>query len=113
MRASSFLRSASEIMSPSAVTEPPPSSGANPQSSHQSTVATACLQGQHGQIHRSAGPCADANLEGVTLNSQQFGSAKLIGADLTGAEWSKDVAAPDGWVRDPRSGRLRRAHAGA
>ena len=55
---------------------------------------------------------ADANLDGATLNSQLFGRAKLTGADLTGAKWSKNVAAPDGWVRDPRSGRLRRAHAG-
>jgi hypothetical protein len=34
-------------------------------------------------------------------------------ANLSGAKWPKDVQAPAGWVRDPSSGRLKRANTGA
>lgn len=46
----------------------------------------------------------DANLTGANL-----ADANLTGAILTGAKWAKGVAPPKGWVRDPRSGRLKRA----
>jgi uncharacterized protein YjbI with pentapeptide repeats len=56
----------------------------------------------------------NANLTGVTLSSEYFPRrVNFTGADLNGAKWSENVAAPDGWVRDPRSGLLKRVNAGA
>jgi hypothetical protein len=36
--------------------------------------------------------------------------ADFTGADLSGAAWPEDVPVPEGWERDPSSGRLSRTH---
>jgi hypothetical protein len=46
----------------------------------------------------------NADLTGTTLTG-----ADLTGANLTGAAYPEDRLAPEGWERDPGSGRLRRA----
>jgi len=55
-----------------------------------------------------------ANLRGANLNIANLRGARLRGADLSGADLSGTIypetePIPDGWVRDPGSGRLRRA----
>jgi hypothetical protein len=61
----------------------------------------------------------DADLTGADLTDAQFNRADLTGADLTHADlsnadltdarWAPDPRPPAKWVRDPDSGRLRRA----
>jgi Pentapeptide repeats (8 copies) len=46
----------------------------------------------------------DANLTGANLRS-----ARLAGANLTGAAWPHGLTVPEGWQRNPDSGRLARA----
>jgi hypothetical protein len=50
-----------------------------------------------------------ANLTHADLTHADLTSADLTGADLTGALWPADQPVPKGWLRDPHSGRLRRA----
>jgi hypothetical protein len=52
---------------------------------------------------------ARADLTGADLTGADLAHAFLAGADLTGAYWAADVAVPEGWRRQPGSGRLRRA----
>ena len=54
-----------------------------------------------------------ANLTSAILTGADLSGANLTGTILTGAKWSKNVPAPEGWIRDPGSGRLRRGHAGS
>ncbi len=61
-----------------------------------------------------------ANLSGANLTGAQLGrsrhdklfdpdsSANLTGARLNGTRWPSPQAVPEGWVRDPDSGELRR-----
>jgi uncharacterized protein YjbI with pentapeptide repeats len=54
-----------------------------------------------------------ANLTGAFLVHANLAGARLAGANLTGADltdayWPQGVAAPGGWQRNPRSGRLER-----
>jgi Pentapeptide repeats (8 copies) len=63
----------------------------------------------------------DANLTGADLTDADLTGADLTYADLTDADLTYanlnlarlavDAPVPDGWVRDPGSGRLSRAHA--
>jgi hypothetical protein len=46
----------------------------------------------------------DADLTGANLSDAQFASA-----DLTRARWPSDTPAPQGWQRNPESGRLEKA----
>jgi Pentapeptide repeats (8 copies) len=50
-----------------------------------------------------------ATLSGADLSGANLGCADLARANLDGAIWSEAERAPDGWERDPASGRLRRA----
>jgi uncharacterized protein YjbI with pentapeptide repeats len=50
-----------------------------------------------------------ASLVGANLTDANLTGVDLTGADLTGARLSGDTPVPDGWVRDPDSGRLKRA----
>jgi uncharacterized protein YjbI with pentapeptide repeats len=57
---------------------------------------------------------AEVDLTGVNLTSADFTHAVIAEADLTGAnladaKWPEGVAAPAGWVRDSKSGRLSSA----
>ncbi len=52
---------------------------------------------------------ADADLKGADLTDADLTGADLTGADLSRALWLQESPAPEGWVRDPGSGRLRRA----
>jgi uncharacterized protein YjbI with pentapeptide repeats len=54
-----------------------------------------------------------ADLTGADLTGADLTGANFFRADLTGAKWPKAYQAPAGWVRDPTSGRLKRANAGA
>ncbi len=64
-----------------------------------------------------------ADLIGADLTNTDFTGADLSGADLAGedltdvfldgTEWPEERPAPEGWVRDPRSGQLSRAGADA
>ena len=68
--------------------------------------------------------CGGASFTGATLTSANFTGATLTGANFTGATlthanfsgadlrsaiWPENVPVPRGWVRDPRSGLLKRA----
>jgi uncharacterized protein YjbI with pentapeptide repeats len=53
----------------------------------------------------------DADLTRADLTGADLTGADFAGADLTAAIWPSRVAIPDGWERDPSSGRLRRANA--
>ena len=55
----------------------------------------------------------DADLAGADLTHARLTDARLSGADLTGALWAQESPLPEGWVRDPESGRFRRADAGS
>jgi uncharacterized protein YjbI with pentapeptide repeats len=44
------------------------------------------------------------------IGAYNFNSAGFTGADFTDAPWSQGSPAPEGWVRDPDSRRLRRAN---
>jgi hypothetical protein len=50
-----------------------------------------------------------ADLFGADLTGANLAVANLTGANLTRAKWPLSVTVPDGWVRDPDSGRLERA----
>lgn len=52
-----------------------------------------------------------ANLQRANLIGASLTNADLTGAYLGGALWQPDKRAPDGWVCDSSSGRLRRARA--
>lgn len=67
---------------------------------------------QLGGAHLTRG----TNLSGANLQRANLASARLTDADLTGAYlggalWPADERAPEGWVCDPSSRRLRRARA--
>jgi uncharacterized protein YjbI with pentapeptide repeats len=51
----------------------------------------------------------NANLTYANLTYANLTGAHLAGANLTGAIWPKKIPVPNGWVRDPSSGRLRSA----
>jgi hypothetical protein len=51
----------------------------------------------------------DASFRGANLFGANLTAAHLFGANLTGAFWPADAAVPKGWVRDTRSGRLKRS----
>jgi Pentapeptide repeats (8 copies) len=53
-----------------------------------------------------------ADLSGADLRAG-LAPANFSGANLTGAKWSKNFPAPEGWVRDPGTGQLTRANAGS
>jgi hypothetical protein len=55
----------------------------------------------------------DANLTNANLLEADLTGADLTGANLTDARFSEGMPVPEGWVRDPDSGRLRRARADA
>ncbi|MGB8629345.1 MAG: pentapeptide repeat-containing protein, partial [Xanthobacteraceae bacterium] len=48
-----------------------------------------------------------ANLYHANLSDIDFGFEDLTGADLTDARYSLGARVPDGWARDPDSGRLK------
>jgi uncharacterized protein YjbI with pentapeptide repeats len=50
-----------------------------------------------------------ADLYSANLASANLLSADLTDADLTGALLGEGQPVPEGWLRDPDSGRLRRA----
>ena len=52
---------------------------------------------------------AEADLTEADLTGANLTGANLTGANLTGATFSEDQPVPEGWLRDPDSGRLRRA----
>jgi uncharacterized protein YjbI with pentapeptide repeats len=57
---------------------------------------------------------ADANLTEANLAEANLTNADLTRADLTNANldeawWSESLPAPNGWVRDAASGKLKRA----
>jgi hypothetical protein len=47
-----------------------------------------------------------AYLHGADLTGADLDRANFTRADLTGATWPADAAVPEGWQRDPESGRL-------
>jgi hypothetical protein len=51
----------------------------------------------------------DADFSGVDLTETKLSGVDFSGVDLTHARWPLDVTVPDGWQRDPASGRLKRA----
>jgi hypothetical protein len=55
----------------------------------------------------------NAGLSGANLTGANLSGAILTGARLSKAQWSEDVPAPPGWVRDPSLGRLRSVNAEA
>lgn len=54
-----------------------------------------------------------ANLTHADLTGARLGAADLTHAFLVGALWSQESPVPEGWVRDPGSGLLRRADSDA
>ena len=54
----------------------------------------------------------DAYLMGAILRRVVLTNADLSRADLTRALWDENVPAPEGWVRNAGSGRLRPANTG-
>jgi len=54
----------------------------------------------------------NANLKRADLGAANLTGADLTGVDLTGANFPWHAPVPAEWVRDPRSGRLRRASEG-
>ena len=50
----------------------------------------------------------DADLTSADLSGANLTDADLDGANLTDAKWPKDAPVPEGWKRDPGSGRLKR-----
>ena len=66
-----------------------------------------------GSAHVTRGTnLSGANLQRADLTGASLTNADLTGAYLGGALWHPDERAPEGWVCDPSSGRLRRARAG-
>ena len=61
--------------------------------------------------HLTGARLRGTDLTGADLIQANLSGANLTRANLTGAKWWKYAPAPDGWVRDPRSGRLKRASA--
>jgi len=70
----------------------------------------------HANLHDTTLVMTDltsADLHGTDFTgARALDNANLSGAHLTGAIWPQDVPVPEGWVRDPDSGRLRRASEG-
>jgi uncharacterized protein YjbI with pentapeptide repeats len=67
-----------------------------------------------GSAHLTRGTnLSGANLQRANLTSAGLTNADLTGAYLGGALWLPDERAPEGWVCDPSSGRLRHARADA
>jgi hypothetical protein len=63
--------------------------------------------------HLAGADLTGADLIGADLSGADLIGVNLTGAKLTGAVFSEDAPVPDGWVRDPASGRLHRAGEGA
>jgi pentapeptide repeat protein len=55
----------------------------------------------------------DANLTHAWLVGANLAGAKFYGANLSGVTWPLKTPVPQGWARDPATGRLNRANAGA
>ena len=53
-----------------------------------------------------------ANLTAAHLEGAHFEGTHLDGTELDRATWPEAVRAPDGWARDPDSGRLGRVSDG-
>ena len=53
-----------------------------------------------------------ANLNEATLDGAKLDGAKLHSAKLDGTIWPRATAVPEGWKRDPGSGRLFAAGTG-
>jgi hypothetical protein len=51
----------------------------------------------------------DANLDGANLSDAKVTGVNLTRVKLTGAKWPEEMPVPEGWAKDPRSGRLARA----
>jgi len=70
----------------------------------------------HANLHDTTLVMTDltsADLHGTDFTgARALDNANLSGAHLTGAIWPQDVPVPEGWVREPDSGRLRRASEG-
>ena len=54
-----------------------------------------------------------ANLTHAWLDGANLYGAKFYGANLSGATWPLKTQVPQGWARDPATGQLNRANAGA
>ena len=72
-------------------------------------LADANLTGAHiGDANLTGANLTRANLTGTWLTGSDLTDAVFTDANLSHANWPADVVVPEGWQRDPDSGRLKR-----